>query len=55
MDNPPSLPLPVGGDRVDVLYAAEVKGEYDVVYETGGAVGSFVTREELRLLPLDGG
>jgi hypothetical protein len=61
MDNLPSLPLPVVGDRVEVLWGelrtAEVvkchrTGEYNVVYETNGTVRTFVTREEQRLLPL---
>ena len=62
MDNLPSLPLPVVGDRVEVLWrgelcAAEVvkchrTGEYNVVYENDGTVRTFVTREEHRLLPL---
>jgi hypothetical protein len=65
MDNLPSLSLPVVGDRVEVLwegglYAATVTtchstGEYDVVYEKGGAEGTFVTREKHQLLPLEGG
>ena len=65
MDNLPSLPLPVVGDRVEVLwegrmYAAEVitchsTGEYDVVYEKGGAEGTFVTRDKQQLLPRAGG
>jgi len=62
MDNPPSLPLPVLGDRVEVLWrgelcAAEVvkchrTGEYNAVYEQDGTVRTFLTREEHRLLPL---
>jgi hypothetical protein len=64
-DYPPSLPLPVVGDRVEVLregrlYPAEVvkcrsTGEYDVVYEKNGTGGTLVTREEHRLLPLETG
>jgi hypothetical protein len=62
MENPPSLPLPVVGDRVEVLWrgelhAAEVvkchrTGEYNVVYETNGTVRTFLTREENWLVPL---
>jgi hypothetical protein len=62
MDNLPSLPLPVVGNRVEVLWkgelhAAEVvmchrTGEYNVVYETDGTVRTFLPRDETRLVPL---
>ena len=63
MDNLPSLPLPVVGDRVEVLwegrlYAAEVvkchsTGEYGAVYVNNGTEGTLVTHEEQQLCPLE--